>query len=124
MSLNQTFLSAVFSDETPRYRFPLEPDPGDTVTIRLRVAKGSAKRAVILFDSLPVGSLMRLERSDEFFDYYESAILCNEQEVTYRFVIECADGSFIAYDKCGVPAEVFLVVRSASRRIGDRYAPS
>lgn len=105
MSLNLTFLSAVFSDETPRYRFPLEPDPGDTVTIRLRVAKGSAKRAVILFDSLPVGSLMRLERSDEFFDYYESAILCNEQEVTYRFVIECADGSFIAYDKCGARPE-------------------
>ena len=38
MAVNQSVLSAVFSDETPHYRFPAEPDSGDTVTIRIRVA--------------------------------------------------------------------------------------
>ena len=37
MSVPSHLLSAVFSDETPTFRFPSEPDPGDSVTIRLRV---------------------------------------------------------------------------------------
>lgn len=44
-------------------------------------------------------------RSDEFFDYYEAGIICNENEVIYRFLIECPDGTRIAYDKCGVRAD-------------------
>ena len=52
MSVSQTVLSAVFSDESPIYRFPSEPDPGDSVTIRMRVARGSAKRVVILFEKI------------------------------------------------------------------------
>ena len=34
MSLNPSFLSAIFSDESPRFRSPCEPNPGDTVKIR------------------------------------------------------------------------------------------
>ena len=45
MSAIQSLLSAIFSDETPFFRFPSEPDPGQTVTVRLRVAKGSSSRA-------------------------------------------------------------------------------
>ena len=66
MAVNQSVLSAVFSDETPHYRFPAEPDSGDTVTIRIRVAKGSAERVVLLFESLTVGTTMNLKSSDDF----------------------------------------------------------
>ena len=41
MAVSQYVLSAIFSDESPLFRFPCEPDPGDSVTIRLRVAKDS-----------------------------------------------------------------------------------
>ena len=102
MSVPSHLLSAVFSDETPAYRFPSEPDPGDSVIIRLRVAKGSARRVVLLLESLEVGALMRRARSDEFFDYYEAGIVCDDAEVMYRFLIEGEDSLRIAYDKNGV----------------------
>ena len=105
MAVNSTILSSVLSDETPNYRFPSEPNPGDTVTIRLRVALNSAERVVLLFESLTVGTLMTKVRSDSFFDYYEAGILCNDSEVIYRFLIECADGTRIAYDKSGIRTE-------------------
>ena len=100
MSVSPCILSAIFSDETPDYRFPSEPNPGDTVTIRIRVAKDSASRVILLFDSLVFGSLMTKVRSDAFFDYYETSIICN-QEIIYRFIIECTDGIRLAYDKVG-----------------------
>ena len=105
MGVSQTVLSAVFSDESPTYRFPSEPDPGDSVTIRMRVAKDSAKRVVILFDSFIVGAQMRKVKSDEFFDYYDASLVCNDDEVMYRFLIECADGNRIGFDKCGARVE-------------------
>ena len=105
MAVSHTVLSAVFSDESPSYRFPSEPDSGDTVRIRLRVAKDSAERVILLYDSLTVGTMMFKVRSDEFFDYYEAGIICDEDEVIYRFLVECPDGTKIAYDKCGARAD-------------------
>ena len=101
MSVPSHLLSAVFSDESPLFRFPSEPDPGDSVTIRLRVARGSARRVILLMESLDVGTLMTKARSDAFFDYYETGIVCDDTEVMYRFQIE-GDGNLrIAYDKKG-----------------------
>ena len=77
MSVSPAVLSAVFSDETPLFRFPVEPDPGDTVTVRLRVAKDSASRAILLFDSATVGMQMSTARSDAFFDYFEAFVVNN-----------------------------------------------
>ncbi len=105
MAVSHTVLSAVFSDESPNYRFPSEPNSGDTVRIRLRVARDSAERVVLLFESLTVGTMMFKVRSDEFFDYYEAGIICSESEVIYRFLIECPDGTKIAFDKSGVRAD-------------------
>ena len=105
MAVSQTVLSAVFSDESPNYRFPSEPDTGDTVRIRLRVARDSAERVILLFESLTVGTMMVKVKSDEFFDYYEAGIICNESEVIYRFLIDCPDGTKIAFDKSGVRAD-------------------
>lgn len=105
MVVSQNVLSAVFSDETPDYRFPAEPDPGDSVTIRIRVAKNSAKRVIVIFDSMSVGTQMENTRSDDYFDYYETSLVCNDQEVMYRFLIECHDDGRIAYDKSGARLE-------------------
>ena len=63
MAVSHTVLSAVFSDESPYYRFPSEPDSGDTVRIRLRVARDSAERVMLLFESLTVGSGQRSRMS-------------------------------------------------------------
>ena len=101
MSVTQSVLSAIFSDESPLYRFPSEPDPGQTFTVRLRVAKDSASRVLILFDTLTVGMLMSRARTDRYFDYYESSMVCNRDEIRYRFLIETAEGVYIAYDKIG-----------------------
>ena len=101
MSVSQSVLSAIFSDESPLFRFPSEPDPGDTVTIRLRVAKDSASRVILLHDVLTFGTLMVKERSDAYFDYYTTSLVCNRTEVTYRFIIQCTDGVMIVYDKVG-----------------------
>ena len=105
MAVSHTVLSAVFSDESPNYRFPSEPNKGDTVMIRLRVAKDSAERVMLLFESLTVGTMMVKVKSDDFFDYYEGGIICSENEVIYRFLIECPDGTKIAFDKSGAHAD-------------------
>ena len=101
MSLNPSFLSAIFSDESPRFRSPCEPDPGDTVKIRLRVEKGSVSRAVLMTETLSFGILMTKASSDEYFDYYEALMVCNRDPFVYRFLIESTEGVRVAYDKCG-----------------------
>ena len=101
MSASPEILSAIFSDETPLFRFPSEPDPGETVTIRIRVAKNSASRIIVFFDTLTVGTLMSKARTDDYFDYFESSFVCNEDEIIYRFMIETSDGTSVAYDKVG-----------------------
>ena len=110
MSVSPFVLSAVFSDESPLFRIPSEPDPGDSVTVRIRVAKDSASRVILLFDPLSFGTLMTKARSDVFFDYYEASLICNRQETVYRFLIECVEGVLIAYDKSGA-------------RVVDSYTP-
>ena len=77
MAVSHSVLSAVFSDESPDYRFPSEPDVDDSVRIRLRVAKDSAERVILLFESMTVGTMMNKTKSDDFFDYYEAGIICS-----------------------------------------------
>ena len=101
MSVSQSILSAVYSDESPLFRFPCEPDPGESFTVRIRVAKDSASRVLVFFDSFSVGVLMAKARSDAFFDYYETSMVCNRSEIIYRFLIETVEGVLIAYDKVG-----------------------
>ncbi len=101
MPLNPSFLSAIFSDESPLFRSPCEPDPGDTVKIRPRVEKGSVSRAILMTETLSFGVLMTKTVPDEFFDYYEAVLICNRDPFIYRFLIESVEGVRVAYDKCG-----------------------
>ena len=47
-SNEQDFLTAFFSDETERFRSPAEPDPGQTVSVRLRAPKVRGGISVML----------------------------------------------------------------------------
>ena len=98
MSVDPFVLSAVFSDESPLFRSPCEPDPGDTVTVRLRVAKDSAARVMLLIDSMVFGMLMTKARSDMFFDYYEAFLVCNRKEIIYRFLIEFVKNDQVEFE--------------------------
>ena len=104
MSASQHILSAIYSDETPSYRCPSEPDPGDSVAIRLRAAKGSATRAILLLENLSSGTLMRPVRSDDYFDYFEASIFCDRDEIRYGFLLELSDGTRVGFDKNGCRA--------------------
>ncbi len=101
MSVPSHLITAIHTDESKTYRFPPEPDPGDSVMIRIRVAKDSARRVTLLLESLNFGSLMVKVRSDDFFDYYEAGIVCSTKEVMYRFLIEGEGDLKIAFDKNG-----------------------
>ena len=63
---------AVFSDGTGEYRIPPEPEPFETVTLRLRTARGNVFAAVLVAGSQRLQ--MVLKESDILFDYYEVSL--------------------------------------------------
>lgn len=101
MSVSPSVLSAIFSDETALFRCPSEPDPGDNVMIRIRVPKGCAKRVMLSTGQDNMSILMHRQSEDEFFDWYEAGIVCEDSAIGYRFLIEDINGAHILYDKGG-----------------------
>ena len=99
--------AAIFSDESPRYRSPAEPDAGDCVRLRIRVPKNGVTRVVLSLGTERVGILM--ERIaypagwllEDRFDLYETAILCPKKELSYRFFIYAGESVFRC-DRMGV----------------------
>ena len=96
----EELLGAVFSDETEDYRSPAEPESGDTVAVRLRTAKDTARRAVLYVFGKNVGIQMKKAGSTERFDFYEAELVCFRREVRYCFLIE-TDSFLIRCDKTG-----------------------
>lgn len=93
-------LRAIFSDESPRYRSPSEPDPGKLVRLRIRVPKDTADRVVLSVGEEHIGILMTKIPAEntapsaeyaERFDLYETSIVCPKTETSYRFLIECGE---------------------------------
>ena len=96
----QDLLNSIFSDETDLFRSPSEPDPGDTVTIRLSIRKGSAKRVMLLTKEPEMAVLMHCADTDETFDLYETEIVCLDSQVCYSFLIETEQCN-IVFQKTG-----------------------
>ena len=96
----QDILNSVFSDETNQFRSPAEPNPGDTVSIRIRIKKGIAKRVMLLIVNPEMALLMHKFEADDFFDTYQTEIVCLNNKVCYSFIIETEDCN-IAYEKTG-----------------------
>ena len=94
-------LSSIFSDETPLFRTPAEPEPGDQVHIRLRIQK-DAEAQVTLLSGYPAQIInMTLCGSDALFDWYETVLPCPGcATVFYSFLIAWR-GKYIHYLRTG-----------------------
>ena len=96
----QELLNAIFSDETELFRSPSEPDPGDTVRIRLRVKNGSVRRVLLYISEPEMAILMHKASSDLFYDFYEAELVCLSNKISYSFIIEMA-ACTAAFEKTG-----------------------
>ena len=79
--------SALFSDETADYRSPVEPEKGETVTIRFRTAAGEDCRVYLVLRGEEEEYELELHRG-EIFDVYETALSLSEEPVFYCFRLE------------------------------------
>ena len=97
----ESLLISVFSDETPVFRSPAEPDPGDAVTVRLRLMKGADVRAALLLGFPAEQVAMALSNTDELFDWYEATLPpLDDAPRFYSLLIEWGD-RMILYDRGG-----------------------
>ena len=63
---------ALYSDESPQYQIPFEPNPGDTVKIRFRTLKNNVDAVYFISGSIRAQMQVGLVRNG--FDYYEIEI--------------------------------------------------
>ena len=92
---------ALFSDETPDYREPSEPMPGDHVCIRFRTAAGNAERVFLIAENDDIETALDLVSRDELFDIYETVIGLSDEIFAYCFRIEAGQEK-LWYLKTGV----------------------
>lgn len=94
---------AVFSDGTGEYRIPPEPEPFETVTLRLRTARGNVFAAVLVAGSQRLQ--MVLKESDILFDYYEVSLKLTDENIEYYFLIWSGE-KYYYYNQIGVTDEL------------------
>ena len=70
-------VDALFSDETENYVNPMEPMPGDRVTIRFRTAKDNVDEVYLI--SGPMKEPMEYDYSSEDFDYYKIEVALEQE---------------------------------------------
>ena len=84
---------ALYSDETAQYRTPMEPEPGDIVTVRFRTLKNNVD--AVYFISGTIRKEMKVEKSREGFDYYAIQIPVGSEPIHYYFEIRA--GKIVCY---------------------------
>ena len=89
---------ALFADGSDYYFSPMEPDPGDEVTIRFRTAKDNAEHVFFFCDDKR--HEMEVVSSNERFDYYEIKWIMPEDTLVYCFEI-ISNGTHCFYNKKG-----------------------
>ena len=93
-------ISSIFSDETPLFRTPAEPDPGDAVTVRLRIMRGADVRVYLLKGYSSDRMKMFKYDSDAMFDWYDMKLYCRDQLIFYSFLIEW-DRTTVLFNRTG-----------------------
>ncbi|MDD6428097.1 alpha amylase N-terminal ig-like domain-containing protein [Candidatus Weimeria sp. HCP3S3_B5] len=94
---------ALFSDGTRAYTSPPEPEANDTVTLRLRSARGDELRVSVIRDDGREFECIKEERrpDDGIFDYYCCEMVLGTEMVSYYFKIVGDDG-ILFLDRFGV----------------------
>ena len=77
-----------------------EPDPGDSVAVRLRIQKGAGATVSLLRGFPCVQAHMSKYKTDAHFDWYEAKLYCREEPILYSFLIEWR-GRTIHFDRRG-----------------------
>ena len=94
-------IEAIYSDGTAEYRNPMEPEPFDSVTIRLRVYSREDLEVFLVSKSSNKNIRMHLERNRGDFDYYACDIKLADEEFRYHFEI-VGDYGLYYYDRVGL----------------------
>ncbi len=86
MTMRPVFdIQALFSDETQNYVTPMEADPGESVTIRIRTAAYNADTVYLVHDG--VREAMHLEKREGSFDFYAVSVTLGETLFKWYFEI-------------------------------------
>jgi len=85
--------NALYSDETEMFQKPMEPQPGDDVTLRFRTARNNVD-AVYLHQG-DARMRMHFQESREGFDYYSIQIRVRDEIFSYYF--EIIEGNNVCY---------------------------
>ena len=97
------YKQVLFSDGTPDYRQPPEPDVGEDVTIRFRTKKDNVDAVFLCSNGQK--QLMKKTETEDDFDYY--ACTCKMTEEPFAYYFEVADGVLTwNYDNYGPTREV------------------
>ena len=108
---------ALYSDESPQYQIPFEPNPGDTVKIRFRTLKNNVDAVYFISGSTRAQMQVGLVRNG--FDYYEiesrSAIFLRFRQAAWS-VITTSSVSQESCRRCTLSA----LSRASIRRTGRR----
>ncbi len=103
---------ALFTDGTPQFLNPAEPEPGDDLRIRFRTARNNVDSVILIQDGQE--HPMSIAEQDAIFDYYEVTLPSVTEKVHYYFEIHAGRLTAI-YNRLGVINEVnhdydFMVV--------------
>ncbi len=96
--------SAFFHDMTMDYLRPAEPDVGRITDFRFRCAHGEASSVLLLWEK--EHRRMKLQETDNGFDYYDISVNIGKDPFRYYFEITGKDGEVWRYDKRGACREV------------------
>ena len=96
-------MEALFSDETENYVSPMEPMPGERVTIRFRTAKDNVDEVYLI--SGPMKEPMQYDYSSGDFDYYKIEITLEQEAFRYFFEVKSGK-THCFYNKLGVTKDL------------------
>ena len=109
--------NALFSDETANYVTPMEPDPGDIVTIRFRTWKDNVDKVYLVSNDRHLA--MEYEKSEGDFDYFKIRLVMQEESIHYFFEIH-AGKIRCFYNKIGVSRDRLESMILRSHRVSTR----
>lgn len=93
---------AIYSDGTEMFRNPAEPKPYEKVKIRVRTGHSDIDKVYLV--EKDTRHIMKIAQSDRLFDYYETVIHLEKEEVSYYFEMHYAD-RILFYNRLGVQYE-------------------